>query len=268
MLAKLLNNTFNLFMRNELVYKYSLILEIVSINISLYIYYYTSQSFKLDTTLLNPSSDSSYFSYIVIGELFISMPIFLFDGMFRKVKEALAQGVWLTYSILPISKYRILFNLMFSALPKELLRIGVTLLCAMIFFKLEMTLSSIIYASIVTMILAPIFLSFGIILSVLLVKTGRGQGALSYVNTFLTIGAGAYFPLSVLPEALAKILSYSPLTFILESIRNYNYTNDYQYFSTHFFSIAPWYIFVPIALFSVNKYLKGYENIKEIVLRV
>ena len=99
------------------------------------------------------------------------------------------------------------------------------------------------------------FFSFGLVFSSVLLRTGRGQALIGYFLTFMSIGAGGFFPLSVLPEYLIKVLSFFPYTILLETLRKLIVTPQIKTLEPLIPSMI-WFIVIPVIIWGFKKITK------------
>lgn len=268
MVVSLITHFFRLTLRNEYFSKLGILIDIISVNITLLIYYYTSKTFGHAAASSLAPYKTNFFEFIVFGEILLTLPLFFLEGTFRKVKQAMVEGVWQTFSLLPIPPVKAVVFLCFSALPKELLRIGMLLLCSFIFFDLKIDLKFFVLVSFATLITIPIFFSLGLLLSGALIKLGRGQALLGYVITLLSVSAGAFFPIAVLPDFIVMLSKYSPYTVLLETSRLY-YADAQIEVLYHYLWLLPWLALIPVNMILFTKIVrwKG-KDLDSVIVRV
>jgi ABC-type uncharacterized transport system permease subunit len=207
-------------LKNQYSKNFSHFLELLSIFIGLSIYYYVSIAFGGSVESGIGQFGGSYFEYVVFGEIFMTLPLYFLDAPFRKLKSSIVEGTFLTYISLPISVNRLIFVLASWNLIQVLKRLLFTVLIAVVFFGFSFKVNAIFYLFILSVLSSFVFLGIGLCVASLLMIFGRGASALGYLNTFIAVTSGSYFPLSVLPEwIIATSKTFSPFTLFLESSR-------------------------------------------------
>jgi ABC-type polysaccharide/polyol phosphate export permease len=265
MVLKLLTHIFKLNNRNEYISIYSLILELVAIILSLGIYHFTSLAFESSVNSSLAIYGVNYFEFIVMGEIVLALPLFFLEGSYRKVKQSLMDGVWDTLNYLDINRLKSILFLLFTAIPKEIIRIIVTLGFSYAFFDFDLPLPHILIIFIYVALTLPIFFALGLFFCSILLKTGRGQAAIGYFLTLMSIGAGGFFPLSVLPEGFVKFLSFFPYTQVLEKSRLY-IAQENIYDVSSFGIVFVWTFIVPVGFYCFIKIAKN-QTSESIILK-
>lgn len=222
-----------------------MILEFIAISLSLGIYHFTSLAFESSVDSSLAIYGVNYFEFIVMGEIVLALPLFFLEGAYRKVKQSLMDGVWDTLNYLNINRLKSILFLILTALPKELVRIFVTVLFSYLFFDFNLSLKFVGVILCYVILTLPIFFGLGLIFCSLLLKTGRGQAAIGYFLTLMSIGAGGFFPLSVLPEKFVSFLYFFPYTLVLEESRLYLAKGEVTAISG-FFSVFWWGLLLPV----------------------
>lgn len=182
------------------------------------IYWFTSKAFS---SSVSTHLDQTYFSYIVIGDIFLTLPFYFIDTFVRKIKQSVYDGTFELMLSLPISFSKIIFILGMGGFIRDLLRSLVTLTIVVFCFEFPSTWANIAKAFLFQFVFIVPFISIGFIFSLSILYFGRGESLLGYLNTLAAFLAGSFFPLSVLPNWIQKAsLQFSPLTFILEQTRH------------------------------------------------
>ena len=265
MILSLIAHILKLNSRDEFISKINIVLELIAIFISLLIYYFTSKTFSgsIDSSLA--IYKVNYFDFILIGEVLLALPLFFLEGTYRKVRESLMNGVYDTFNYLGISSLKSIFFLVSSALPKVLFRISLTLVFAYLFFGFSIPIGRILICFLIVIISLPLFFSFGLAFSAVLLKTGRGQALIGYFLTMMSIGAGGFFPLSVLPVSLVRVLEFFPYTTLLETLRLFLVDANYSRLS----DLVPallWFLLIPFILLGFKKVTRN-QTSESIILK-
>ncbi|OUR96689.1 hypothetical protein A9Q84_10120 [Halobacteriovorax marinus] len=262
MLASLIFRILKLSFKNQYDHKLSHLVEVISVFISLFIYFYVSKAFgaPVEGELLKYKVD--YFSYVVFGEIFISLPLFFLVGPFFKLKSLALDGSLETYLSLPISLNRFILVLSFWNFAQSLKRVGLTFLIAVLFFGMQFEMLTLLKLLIIVIVSTPIFLGIGLSLCYFLFVYGRGGSLIGYVNTFVAISSGSFFPLAVMPSWFSEFcLNVSPFTLFLESARSlYAHTLSHELFLIVIVKLLLWGMFLPIGRLCISLGINFYRK--------
>lgn len=218
MLAKLILSLFKIDYKNHYYHPLTIASELFAIVGTLVIYWFTSKAFHLS---IQNHLHQDYFSYILIGDLFLSTPLYFMDTFVRKIKLSIHDRTFHTFLSLPLSIFKIIMTLGISGLVRDLMRTSITFALAYLIFSFQLPVSNFLMALLFQLLFLLPFIALGIILSLFILYIGRGDGMLAYINTIGSFLAGAFFPISVLPLWIQKVsLYFSPITFFLEQTRS------------------------------------------------
>ena len=193
--------------------------ELFGVYLSLIIYWFTSKAFA-------PAFESSlgehagYFQFVILGEVALQIPVLLLALLTRTLKKSLSEGTFEIFLTAPKPASYIFSILTLSHLPREFLRVSLTLLLAVLFF--QFSLSPLFFLQFICLQIAaiPLFLSFGVLFGACYLLFGRGDAILGYSGIILMTFSGAYFPLTVLPERMQQLLHWlSPYKYFLDTQR-------------------------------------------------
>ncbi len=166
------------------------------------------------------SFGGDFFSYVVWGELALMIPLTLWNGAALQVKSATHDGTLEVFLTLPSPISLLLSAQTVALLPRELLRIAVTLALAAGIFGLRVTPVGLAGFALWQLAAVPFFLGLGVLGAAVLVTFQRGSSALAHAGTLLSVLAGVYFPLTAVPERLAEVSRrLSPFTALVEGVR-------------------------------------------------
>jgi ABC-type polysaccharide/polyol phosphate export permease len=263
---RLIIQLFKLNFKTEYISRFSYLFEILAAGMSLTIYHFTSEAFNSSVNDSLSLYEMNYFEFIVVGEVLLALPLFFLEGTFRKVKQSLVEGVWETMSYLNIDSVKAVFYLVLSAVPKEIFKISIVVGLSYLFFDFNVSPLFFLISFIVIILISPIFFSLGLLFSLILLRYGRGQSLIGYFLTVMSIGAGSFFPISVLPQVVRDIFLFFPYTRALESSRIYIAQSD-LYDLSYTIMFIPWFILFPLSIFIFKKYTK-FKDTNSIVVRV
>ena len=202
---------------------------IFTLLLSLSIYWFTSKAFSpaLDPQLKSLGSD--YFTYLIIGEVFLAIPFYFMEAITNEAHRFHLEGIWKTTLGLPLNKAEMLLKVSLKGFPREVLSQTIFLILAANIFNLSWQWSELGKALVLTIIFSLIFLLIGLFFAGIIFMTGRGKGLLGHFNSLNAFFAGSFFPIAVFPKELQSILMYlNPYTFFLENIRKILAGNEVQ----------------------------------------
>jgi len=187
---------------------------------SLTVYWYTAKAFVPNFSTSLGGSTSTYFSYLVIGELVLYIPLFIFSGLIRAVRTATIDGTFDALLVMPLSSQIPILILGLSQVLRGLITVFSTLFLAICVFGLRLAPEALLGVTALIVVSLPIYFGLGLVASSFLVMFGRGSGVFNYFTTLASILSGAYFPISVLPEWVQKASYFlSPFSYLLETSR-------------------------------------------------
>jgi ABC-2 type transport system permease protein len=216
--------SFKFFVRRNLINTYSNIWgslgDLLSIVLNLIFFWYTSKAFGFSFKVGLSDYRVDYFNYVVLGEMVLLIPAAILNGLTSTVQSAAADGTLEVFFLLPRRAQTTFIISALAIVPKEVVRIILTLIIATLAFGFKFSYSGLGGAVFLQIISLPIFLGMGLFAASLLVFFGRGKSVISHGGNILYIFAGIYFPLSVLPKSIQNIAKvFSPFTILLESTR-------------------------------------------------
>jgi ABC-type multidrug transport system permease subunit len=187
--------------------------ELLGMGLGLTIYWFTARAFS-------PVFGTDYFTFVVVGELATMVPMQLFAGLAAAMRSASAQGTLDAMLALPVRPQTPALLFAASTLPRDFLRIAITLIVSIAIFGLKAPLSGLLGLFALQLAALPAFLGLALLVTGLIVTLGRGSSVLGQVGTAATALAGAYFPTSVLPPAIEKFLvEVSPFNSLVTATR-------------------------------------------------
>lgn len=199
----------------------AILLESTSVLAGLYVYWFTSKAFA-PAFGDGSSVHNNYFSFVLLGEIVLLVPISCLDGISRALRKLHNEGsleVFFTYAPHPIFAPFLSFM---ARLPTELARLVLMILLATLLFEFHLSVREIVVLLSLQLLTFPIFLAMGFFGAAAFLCLGRGDQILVYLGMMLMAVAGAYFPVSVLPPALAGVANLiSPYNLLMNMSREY-----------------------------------------------
>lgn len=250
----------------EIKYYYSSKLAVISqlFNeiIILTVFWYTAKAFVPNIKVFGTSS-IDYFTFIVIGETVLRIPSFFITVITRELKNATLNG---TFESLLLFPQRPQMPFIISAISSSLIeftRVCMVLVIAKYVFAIKLELFNCLLAFILQFFSLPIFIGLGLLSVSIFLFLGRGDGLIIKVVSIATILAGAYFPISVLPEAFGSTLKIiSPFNLLLDSTRNiFSSGYQFEFFIKNMTYLLIWGgILFPLGYYLFGTGLKHYKD--------
>ncbi len=217
--------------------KWAFIGEFLGIFISVIIYYFTAKAFAPNLNSNMNFYKMDYFSFVLIGELSLALPIYLMTNPAIRLRYFVNQRVLTTLLSYPISLLKIIILWVKSGAIAELTRVALHIFIALFFFDLSISLKGFLFSIAILIFTLPTFLGLGLIAASISMILGRGSNVINYLSTVSLFFAGAYFPVEVFPTFIQRFAStLSPFNSTLYLIRN-SYLNDFNIFNTSHLSI-------------------------------
>jgi ABC-2 type transport system permease protein len=232
-----------------------------SVAMSLLVYWFTATALEPAFTASPETRDLFYgdfFTYIVLGELIIAVPIHLLSSPASVVKQIIVDESLDLWLLAPGGLLRPLFANSVAMAIRDWLLVNLAVGVAAFVLNLNISLMNFIFIFLSQVLLFPLFFGLGLFGVAMTIAFGRGAGVLAQFGVILTIFAGVFFPIKALPEFLSQI-SYvgSPYTMYLESLRKHIAGLNGAFSPQVLISLLAWTLFsVLVGRYAVNLSLK------------
>lgn len=207
-------------LREKFRFRSQILWEIFGILVTLAVYFYTAKAFSpAFTGRLHPGT--TYFEFVLMGELVLILPSVMLDGQIKSLKRFQKEGLLEIFAVgrVRLAPLMLIASLAFSI--KDLLRVLLVLLAAYLIFPFHVDVSSLPLLVLLQILFLPVFCALGALAASVLIYTRRGEHLLSNLHMVIAMAAGAYFPVSVLPEIVQKLSRFlSPFTVLLDQSRD------------------------------------------------
>ena len=257
MILLFIKTTLKFFIKEEYPRWYGFILEILATLLLLIMLWFTSKAY-----IPHNLNQTGYFQYLLIGELVLHLPFsLLFQGVKVMKRLGLSGGVD-QLLVADKSVFKFAWSFLFVYFFKGFLRLALLLLISQLLFELPFEGAK-MGTFIVT--LAASFIPFSLLslaIGSVVLFWGRGENIWGQISSWLSLLSGAYFPLSIFPMDLHKILPFiNPFALFLEISRGVLGTKDYVISSGEFLAIGIWIsLFTAMAAIFFNLGLKQYKR--------
>jgi ABC-2 type transport system permease protein len=198
-------------------YRVAFVWDIVGLGFQVLTFYFIGK-------MINPSSlptyggeQVSYLEFVAIGiaiSMFVGVALIRASSAFRD--EQLA-GTLEMLLMTPTAPTTIQLGLVFYDLIYLPIRTTVFFAVVVLGFDVHFDTSGLVPAMVILVLFVPFVWGLGIILSAATITFKKGGAAI--LGTVLTLTSGAYFPVNLLPDSLAKIADLNPMTAAINGLR-------------------------------------------------
>jgi ABC-2 type transport system permease protein len=162
---------------------------------------------------------ATYVEFVAIGLVVTMVAGLMLDRVANGIRQEQFTGTLEALLTTPTSVATIQVGTAAFELLAVPLRAVLLLGIIAVLFGLDIELAGVLPAIATILAFAPFVWGLGLVSAAMVLTFRRGVGLVGLLTTILGISAGAYFPLSVLPGALATIAEANPLALALESMR-------------------------------------------------
>ena len=145
-------------------------------------------------------------------------------AVFSNVGEMVAWERWegtIEYTMMaPISRLAHMLGVSLFSIIYGLARSALLLGVLSLFFSVDLSNANLGGAAVILLVGSVSFLGFGIMAAVLpLLFPERGEEMTFVISSILLLVSGVYYPISVLPDWMEPLATFSPATYVLEGMR-------------------------------------------------
>ncbi len=188
---------------------------------NLYIYHFTAKAFAPSVSIFLDGMGNDYFTFLIIGEIGLLIPMGFQVGLSSYVKFLANEGVLENIMVIPRDLKSSILTLFQGNIFVSLFHIISTLILAYLLFGWSLSIEQFGKLIMWFLFITPLFYFMGIFSIAYMLFFGK-MGATFAITTIASVIGGTYFPVEVLPEWLQFISGYiSPFTPILQGLRYY-----------------------------------------------
>ena len=163
---------------------------------------------------------ASYVEFVVIGVCLNMTVLLLLHELARALRNEQLTGTLESLLVTPTRIETVQFgSTLFNVLYVPL-RLCVFLAGIAVVFGLDLHVSGILPAAVLTLEFLPFLWGIGLLAAGAILRFRRGAGMVGTGAAVIGIGSGVFFPLSVLPSWLARLDGYNPLAIVLNALRD------------------------------------------------
>lgn len=232
----------NRFIKADLKYTYtnhwSMIHLLLASLLNFYLYYYSAKAFKPSEHL----NISDYFSYIVIGDLALTLiHTHMIDAptLFVRLKQF---GIFERLLMVEKNLYKILLQVFMASFISKLLLIQLHAIILIFIFHLDIGFRALLALISLKLFVSILFIGLYFLSVAIACKLKKVSNGMFYFMTLLSFFSGVYFPLEVFQiDFFKKWLSLSPIHTYIDLVRSFvNNTWDFSLLFNSLIQLISW----------------------------
>lgn len=231
-----------------------IISEIFSLILTIYIFSMTNK--LVDKNLISNEA-TSYFHFLLIGELALILPVSLLENIIRNFLEFFQSHFTQTLEGNQIDSFKLILSKSLTELTLPFLRVCLMFLFSIVIFNVPLEFQSLLLFSIVQIMGVASMAVMGCLTTYIYLSYQRGLKLIYTFNSLLVVIGGAYFPVSFLPAFVRDYLIWMfPQSIILQLSRM-----SFHQTSNHFLIYSAYFIFyVTVTALIIRRLVKVLEQ--------
>ena len=201
-------------------YRFALFGDWLNLIVQVVIFFYVSKLIPATSLPTFGGVQPNYMEFVVTG---IVPTAFLAIGISRVVavmRQEQYMGTLEPLLSCPISPGTLLLGSVVYDLLYVPLRSLIFLGVSAALFEVQFNASGLLPSGVILIVFIPFVWGLGMIGSATVLTFKKGLGVVGFVGTFITIGSGTYFPLTLFPEWVQRVMELNPAAIVLEATRN------------------------------------------------
>lgn len=200
-------------------YRFRIILQFVSMLLSLIMYYFLSKTFSGAVSPYLGQYSGNYFSYVLVGIAVSSFVTVGLNALADEVRSAQVEGTLEALLSTPTSIYTILVGNSIWSFIEALFGSIIIFSFGVVFIGLKITIFQIIIGFFILIITSLAFLSVGMLSAsfIMIFKQGNPIGMIFGASSYFL--GGVIFPVEVLPEPFQYLAKLLPMTHAVKALR-------------------------------------------------
>jgi ABC-2 type transport system permease protein len=162
---------------------------------------------------------TTYVDYVTIGIALSSFMAIALNRMYAVIRQEQIQGTLTSLVITPTAFSTIQLGSVAYDMAYVPVRTTLFFAFTTIFFNTHFDWSGLVPTLVILSCLIPCVWGLGILASAYTLTYKQGSAVVGLIATVLTVGSGAYFPLTVFPEWVQTLARFSPLAIALNGAR-------------------------------------------------
>ena len=163
---------------------------------------------------------TGYLEFVAIGALLTLVFGMLLERVATAIRVEQMIGTLEALLVTPVRTFTLQAGAVAFDAVQVPLRMGLFLAAIAVTAGLDLELSGVLPSTVVLIAFLPFVWGLGLVSAGAIVTFRRGAGITAIAGMVLGLSSGAYFPLTVLPDWLATLLSWNPMAIALEAMRS------------------------------------------------
>jgi ABC-2 type transport system permease protein len=197
-------------------YRLRFVSQVASTLLSLVLFYYVSRLVDVDTFL----SPDDYFAFATVGVVIFGVLTSTLVAAPGTLRQELVAGTFERMLVSPFGGVAGVLSMLIFPFAYALAHGAVTLLLAVVIFGLPLEWPSAAMAAPVALLGVLAFLPFGVVVAAAVVVLKQAMGATSFLIAGISVVAGLYFPVALLPAWIEWLSHVQPFTPAVDLLRN------------------------------------------------
>ncbi len=209
--AAIVQRDFSLFVS----YRFTVVTQTLTVLFTLTIFYYVSRL----VTIGEFESPDDYYAYVVVGILTLEVVSSVLILMPTTVRQELIAGTFERLVLSPFGAIASVASMALFPLLWSVVRASLMVAFATLIFDLPLQGPEALLAIPTAALISMSFVPFGLMLAGLILLVKQSLGAGTWIVAAITLVAGFYFPVSLLPDWIRWVSEVQPFTPAVELMR-------------------------------------------------
>lgn len=211
------------FLRRDILialsYRVAFVSDLASLLVQALLFYFLSELVNPGEVPRIDGTQPTYLEFVTIGialSVFVQLGLGRVAAVFRGEQLAGTLESMLTTptALATVQLGAVVFDLVYVPL-----RTAVFLGAMVLAFDVDLHAGGLLPATALLLAFMPFVWGLGVLSAAAIVTFRKGAGVAGIAGTFLTLGSGAYFPLSLLPGWVESLATVNPIAIALEGMR-------------------------------------------------
>jgi ABC-2 type transport system permease protein len=197
-------------------YRMRFVTTIVSLIVSMTLFYYVSRLVRAESV----GSSDQYYAFVVVGLIILGVLTSTLSLPVATLRSELLAGTFERMVVSAFGPVRCVMSLLIFPVALSFVTASLSLLYATVAFGLDLTWPDALLGIPVAIISAFAFAPFGLLMCAGVVLYKQTNAGASFVVTGMTLVAGLYFPVSLLPDWIRWASDVQPFTPAVDLLRH------------------------------------------------
>jgi ABC-2 type transport system permease protein len=197
-------------------YRLRFVTTMVSLIVSMTLFYYVSRLVRADSV----GSSDQYYAFVVVGLIILGVLTSTLSLPVATLRSELLAGTFERMIVSPFGPVRAVMSLLLFPVALSFVTATLSLLYATLVFGLDLRWPDALLGFPVALLAAAAFAPFGLLMCAGVVIYKQTNAGASFVVTGMTLVAGLYFPVSLLPDWIRWASDVQPFTPAVDLLRH------------------------------------------------